>query len=506
MKLKNLSGPLLMALCLFVSCQTNEYYVDQKKGDDSNTGGSHKNAWATIEKVNSMDFRAGDKILFCGGQIFEGTLLFDSTRSGTAEEWLTVSSFGDGKAIIYGLDSCALITENCSNIILQNLKFIGSGRKNGNTNSGVFIKGGSNIQIDSVEVSGFQKSGIDILDAENVSITRVHAFENGIAGIHTGATYYEPFKLLSKNINIRYCVTENNPGDPTILNNHSGSGIIVSGTDGAIVEYCLAKNNGWDQPWEGNGPIGIWAFHSNNVVIQNCISHSNKSNPKGWDGGGFDFDGGVTNSVMQYNLSYNNVGPGYGLYQYWGAAPWENNIVRYNISYNDGIENDSCGLHLWNGQPDKPTVKNAYIYNNLFYSDFGRAVDYKNGDIPGLYYWNNILVSPQSPVYGTHTKSVFENNLYWQFGKEIENRDEDRTGIFADPMLILPDPLLLQIEDPIKLKEMEFFKLLPGSPCFAKGKLIPQNGGFDFWGNPLPRDSISLNIGVWQSSSDYQEQ
>jgi hypothetical protein len=111
------------------------------------------------------------------------------------------------------------------------------------------------------------------------------------------------------------------------LDNHSGSGILISGTDSAIVEYCLAKNNGWDQPWEGNGPIGIWAYHSNNVIIQHCIAHSNKTNPKGWDGGGFDFDGGVTNSVMQYNLSYNNMGPGYGLYQY--SAPPNGKTILY---------------------------------------------------------------------------------------------------------------------------------------------------------------------------------
>ncbi|HUX56065.1 MAG TPA: right-handed parallel beta-helix repeat-containing protein [Bacteroidales bacterium] len=214
-------------------------------------------------------------------------------------------------------------------------------------------------------------------------MTHVHAFENGGAGIHTGSVYYKPYKLISKNIYVGYCITENNPGDPTVLDNHSGSGIIISGTDGAVVEYCLAKDNGWDQPWEGNGPIGIWAFHANNVVIQHCISHSNKSNPLGWDGGGFDFDGGVTNSIMQYNYSYNNVGPGYGLYQYWSAAPWENNTVRYNISINDGIENDSCGIHIWSGQPNIPNMKNAYIYNNLVINDFGRAVDYKSGDVPG---------------------------------------------------------------------------------------------------------------------------
>lgn len=491
---------LFIPAVFFVSCQSTTYYVDNNIGNDSNNGKKPEKAWATIKKVNSFSFQAGDKILFHGDQTFEGTIFLDSTKNGTENKWLTISSFGDMKAVISGLDSCALIAKNCNNLIIKNLIFKGSGRKNGNTSSGLLINEGSNILIDSLDVSGFQKSGVDIRDAEDVKITHVHAFENGIAGIYIGLVYYNPFKLVSKNIYIAYCTTENNPGDPTILTNHSGSGIIVSGTDGAIVEYCLAKNNGWDQPWEGNGPIGIWAFHSNNVLIQNCISHSNKSNPNGWDGGGFDFDGGMTNSIMQYNLSYNNAGPGYGLYQYWGAAPWGNNIVRYNISFNDGTKNDSCALHVWNGQPDKPTFKNALIYNNVFYNDFGRAVDYKSGDVSGLYYWNNILVSKQEPVYGVHSKSNFENNLYWKFGKEMDNRNEDSMGIFDDPKLILPNLIDLKIEDPLTMREIDYFKLLPGSPCIGKGKIIPQNGNFDFWRNPVSEISKKLNIGAWQSS------
>ena len=49
------------------------YYVDQLNGNDSNSGKKPQKAWATISKINNTGFRAGDKILFCGGQIFQGT-------------------------------------------------------------------------------------------------------------------------------------------------------------------------------------------------------------------------------------------------------------------------------------------------------------------------------------------------------------------------------------------------------------------------------------------------
>lgn len=482
---------------LLVSCQSERiFYFDAVHGDDLNNGKSARNAWATVSKFNETEFLPGDKILFCGGQVFAGTLQLKHA-TGIAGETILVSSFGMEKATISGENAEALIADSCSFIEIKNLAFSGSGRKNGNTTSGLVIVNGNNIVIDSISVSGFQKAGLKISDSEDIRVTRVHAFDNGFTGILTGETYYNPFKLISKNIYIGHCTAENNPGDPTILDNHSGSGILVSGTDGAVVEYCLARNNGWDQPWEGNGPIGIWAYHSNNVIIQHCIAHSNKTNPKGWDGGGFDFDGGVTNSVMQYNLSFNNMGPGYGLYQYAGAARWENNIVRYKISVNDGTAIDSSGLQLWNGQPEGPEMKNAQIYNNVFYNEFGRAVNYKSGNVPGIFYRNNVFVSRLQPVTGEHSKSVFENNLYWmtENGKVVFT--EDAKAIFANPQFAAFDLSAVDFDAVDNLKSIVLFKPLPGSPMIGKAIQIRENGEFDFGGNPLPEDSAQLNIGVW---------
>jgi len=138
------------------------------------------------------------------------------------------------------------------------------------------------------------------------------------------------------------------------------------------------------------------------------------------------------------------------------------------------------------------------IYNNVFYNDFGRAVNYKSGDVPGIIYWNNVFMSSMQPVMGERTKSVFENNLY----RMIDNSEfvftEDTSGIFADPKLIIPNLSGFSFEDPSNLKNLELFKPQPDSPIIEKGKLIPNNGGFDFGGNPLPTDSAKINLGVWQ--------
>jgi hypothetical protein len=134
----------------------------------------------------------------------------------------------------------------------------------------------------------------------------------------------------------------------------------------------------------------------------------------------------------------------------------------------------------------------------VFYTDFGRAVSYKNGDVPGLYYWNNVFVSRRQPVMGEHTKSVFENNLYWRKYDQNVEFANDSLGIFANPNFILPNILNYKIEDPSSLKNLDLFKPQPDSPLIGKGIPVANNGGFDFGGNPLPADSTGINVGIWQ--------
>jgi hypothetical protein len=152
---------------------------------------------------------------------------------------------------------------------------------------------------------GFQKSGVDLYNCRNSEVRNVIAYGNGFCGINVMGSHQDS----SGNILIINCKAENNAGDPTILDNHSGNGILVGVSDSVIIDHCTATNNGWDMPRQGNGPVGIWTWMSDHVTIQYCISYRNKTSKGGKDGGGFDLDGGVTNSLIQYCLSYENEVP-----------------------------------------------------------------------------------------------------------------------------------------------------------------------------------------------------
>lgn len=50
------------------------YYVDAVSGSDANDGTNAAKPWETLDKVNTQRFKAGDRILFKAGSVWEGQL------------------------------------------------------------------------------------------------------------------------------------------------------------------------------------------------------------------------------------------------------------------------------------------------------------------------------------------------------------------------------------------------------------------------------------------------
>jgi hypothetical protein len=363
--------------------------------------------------------------------------------------------------------------------------------------------------VDSIEASGYLYSGIHLQGGSDLTVRHCRAYDNGFCGIFTesGEPAYgtdgSAFKTM-KRVYIGHSVAENNPGCPVIVNNHSGNGILMAGVVNGMIEYCEAMNNGWDMPREGNGPVGIWAYMSDSVTIQHCYAHHNKTSERGKDGGGFDFDGGIKHSVLQYNLSAFNEGAGYGIFQYAGATEWSGNIARYNISYNDGSKNSHAGIFMWCDPAAQP-MKDFHAYNNTIVSSHGLVVNFEPGAYAGFTFENNLfLITGETGrfVDGDFTLAAFNHNLYWSFhhdrygnSQPVHSRDAD--PVYKDPMMILPENDGVFETHPDSLKSLPWFYLNSGSPGIKAGLSIQNNGGMDFWGNPVPANG-KPNLGAWQ--------
>jgi hypothetical protein len=333
---------------------------------------------------------------------------------------------------------------------------------------------------------------------------QIHALKISVQGDHFP-------RVTNHRIYIGYCRAENNPGDPTEFKNHSGNGIVVGLVANAVIEYCVATNNGWDMPRKGNGPVGIWAWECDSVIIQKCISFRNRTAPGAMDGGGFDLDGGVTNSIVQYNLSYENEGYGFGIFQFSGATPWHHNVFRYNISFNDGNTTaHGASVLWWNGSKDSSQFHDCYVYNNVLYNGKGYAL----GVIPNEYensrffFLNNIIVAKDEMMTsGQIVNEKFYGNDWWSIrsrfkvngatdftkwsnthGKEV--LDGKIVGMNINPEFI--NPVTPTIEDPALMQKIIYFQLSAKSPLRNKGldlnKLFHiDTGRKDFFGNNVPR-------------------
>lgn len=505
---------ILVISSLLLGCRTNitdksglvrAYYVNSRTGDDRAPGTISKPV-KTIGEINKRITEAPGSIYFAGGQVFEGNLVLNNIKAPESVP-LKICSYGEGKAQINGGDMEAVRIIKCGNIYIQDLDLNGNGRKNGSTTNGLSLSGSDNCVIENIFAEGFQKSGIDLYNCRDTKILKTLAAGNGFSGINVMGSSQDS----SKGILIRDCKAENNAGDPTNLNNHSGNGILIGVSDSVVIDHCTATNNGWDMPRQGNGPVGIWAWMSDHVTIQYCISYRNRTSKGGKDGGGFDLDGGMTNSLIQYCLSYENEGAGYGLFQYPGAADWSDNVIRYCISINDATTTEGSGsFFIWNGSDSRKQLSNCYIYNNVAYNTVSPVVSFENAsDHENFIFENNIFICKGQVISGRNNGSRFMGNVWWSsegkinFGKfgylkdwAKESGQETENGKIlgcqADPHL--PGPFLTEITDPYKLNDLRGYILKTDSPLKDKGLKIKSLFGFDppqidFFGNPVPQGS-----------------
>lgn len=329
-----------------------EYYIS-KVGNDAHDGLTHVSSWATLVPANQVKLSPGDRIFLEGGSTFAGPLLFDLEDHGTKETPILVTSYGEGRATINAGIGAGIVAKNTAGIIISKINIIGRGQ-NDNRSDGISFYNNlpketklERIEIDEVEISGFGSNGISIggWNGENgfkdIRITRAMIHDNGMNGFITYAQ--QPYS--HEHVYVGHVESFNNSGSPNASPHpSSGTGIVLGGVKEGTIEWCVAHHNGW----LGDAGIGIWTYDSTRIIIQRNESFDNHTAGL-HDGGGFALDGGVTDSVLQYNYSHDNDGAGYGLFQYRGAPPWSKNRVQFNLSIDDGRKNGYGGIHVWNG-------------------------------------------------------------------------------------------------------------------------------------------------------------
>ncbi|MCP5117697.1 MAG: right-handed parallel beta-helix repeat-containing protein [bacterium] len=517
-------APSNILLLLFLAFPTfaADYYVDSSQGGDSNNGRSPEKAWKTLDKVNQRIFQPSDRILFRAGTIYAGQLKPRGSGSKAAGP-IVIDKFGNGpKPRIdgKGVMPATLHLYNVEYWEVQNLEITNQGTQRKARRCGVYVHiedfGTAHHivlrDLDIRDVNGSlvksegagqgilwrnegkqKKSRFDGLLIEGCRLRRCE--RNGILGSsgHWRRTDWFP----SLNVVIRNNLLEEIPGD----------GIVPYGCDGALVEYNVMRNCTRLLP-VSEAAAGIWPWSCDNTVIQFNEVSDHKAP---WDAQGFDSDWNCRNTLIQYNYSHDNEG-GFLLVCTNGSVKMPVNagnvgtVVRYNVSVNDGLRTKgrrdffSPAFHI------SGPVEDTKIYNNLISVNKkpdGRIdrtllkMDNWGGPWPrDTWFANNIFYVADHAEYdyGGAVNTVFENNLYWG---EHRNPPNDVAALRVDPLFANPGLIAAGVQALLGCR------LKRGSPAIGAGIRIPDNGGRDFIGTPLPV-RVSPSIGPFEARAAYR--
>jgi hypothetical protein len=479
-----------------------DYYVDSSKGNDANSGHHPKAAWRSLDALNKVVFKPGDRVLLAAGSRYTGQLA--PKGSGDRKSPITLGVYGGKQKARIDAQSqaeSALLLRNVeywtvSDLELTNEDPAASKRRYGallqaencGTLHNIHLKDlfihdvrGSLKKNDRQEGFGIlwenwgdeTQSRFDGLLIENCRL--LHCDRSGIGGWSGHQDRRPGYWFPSLNVVIRGNTLEDIGGDC----------IKPEGCDGALVEHNRVDRG---RQRAKDAAAGIWPWASDNTIIQ----YNEVSGMKGTlDGQAFDSDDNCRNTLFQFNYSHDNDG-GFILICSVGKelkesqvtyVGLENTTVRYNISQNDGsggtppFERRPRIIHI--GGP----ARNTWIYNNVFFTGKGintyfiHNTPYR-GWAEDVHLFNNIIAAEGELKYdlGSNTRFEFRRNAFW--GSHVRP-PADAEAITADLLLILLG------SGGNGSDTLKGYQLRPGSPCVGAAIPIPTNGGRDFFGNPV---------------------
>ncbi len=495
--LVKLSCSMLLAILFLFSGSTygTSYYIDSAQGYDGNSGTSETNAWKSLTKVNETTFSPGDKILFKCNGIWSGQLY--PKGSGEDGSPIVIDKYGFGNLPIIngGGIKNAVYLYNQEYWEIRNLEITNYQAGSNSWKRGVLIGAkdfGAVHHIHLINLVIHDVNGtLDTKDNGgiflNITGSSKETYFDGILieGCHiydvdrTGISNKSEWDTRTLTSNTNWVASLNVVIRNNLLERIGQNGLIVRVAKSPLIEYNIFKECSIKGSGNSNFP-----FNCDDVVIQYNEAYLTKYNNGDNDSGGFDSDYRCKNTIIQYNYSHDNDYGGVLVCNNGNSATAFNDgtIVRYNIFKNNSHHNFRIS--------GKTT--NTTIYNNVIYlgEDITstKIIWHKSwGGYPdNTSYYNNIFYiksTSSSYDFGNSTNNKFDYNVF--YGNHPSGEPYDAHKLTSDPRLLSPSAAGEGIDN------VNGMKLHSSSPCINSGMTIPNNGGRDYWGNPVPLDGTT---------------
>ncbi|MDF9796745.1 hypothetical protein OKW21_002008 [Catalinimonas alkaloidigena] len=387
----------------------NQWFVSTS-GNDGFKGNSPQAPLRTIDKAQSLA-QPGDYILLKRGDSFANTSVIIA-KSGTADNYLSFSAYGNGPKPVLQHDSRDIFTvEDRDFVLIDNLHL----KVRGNGETGVYIMGSSKYTVVAncrIEGIGSPHHGINYgkNDGNNKTVVSPFLLNNFITGFRwnirsSGFPYDGTHEVRGGLIENNVCADNRATSD--------GDGI--SAQRGKYFGLIIRKNEIY-----GYYDDGIDLFSADNVIAEYNTVHSPlqpATSGQGIKAGGLtraDIIKGhqSTNITIRYNTVYNlynkvnNDGSHNGIQTNSGSSGKVYGNVVYDVKghgivvsgpiqqwevYNNTVVNaGDAGIRVWTDGSQDYNVK---IYNNILQGKKGDIVVSTNTTKKNVDGKNNILLS-----------------------------------------------------------------------------------------------------------------
>jgi hypothetical protein len=492
-----------MALyAISIMASATEYYV-KVGGDNSADGKSDETAWATISKVNSTNFIAGDIIHFNCGDTWREMLTV--TASGTSSAYVKYTKYGTGDNPRI-LGSNVTTWSNYGNNVWVSDDTFTNPRSVGLEGAEVYFENNDG----SVSWGGY-KSGVSSLTAEynwTYSSSKIYIYSTSDPDSKYNSVEIPQrafiFDLNYKNyinidaIDLLYCGYAAVQFDAEDGAWTAQTGLIIENLE---IAYVSTKGSE-----AGYGTQAAWS----NMTVRGCDVHDCGRRALSFHvyGGGFTVDNVlIENNYFHHGL--HTTGPDL---QPYPSSSFNNWIIRNNIfdDSNTYSVSDANFILMQNPGNSKP-FDEFYIYNNIFIHPklFGILMEGTGGK---TYIWNNVFIGPClsgqcsleiQVMNGAQCHVDVRNNIFYSDGSrelEIENGQSASNVTLSNNVFykaasnmgtgtnsITSNPLFVSVAQ-------KDFHLLSSSPAIGAG--IDVGLSADFEGNAY---SNPPNIGCYST-------
>ncbi len=445
------------------------YYVSTISGKDSNDGKSQQKPFYSLQKINHLDLKPGDKILLECGSVFKNGYLHLFGQSGSAERPIVIDQYGTG--------ADPIIDTNGQGIWFQNYGYRLDNvwhQYQGYVSSSVLLYDSEYIEIQNLEIVNQSPkietvyNAVDMMDRTGVAavaqdkgtIDHIHLKNLNIHDVignvynkhmNNGGIYFTVYMPHDAQ------TTDKDDGIKDFVSSKTG----IPRFDDVLIDGCSVRNtNRWGI---AVGYTALWGkftgmeisdediakYGSTNVVVQNnyvkdaggdsitmmyCdkpLVQYNVSDGAARQMNSVDyapqgetqrFAAGIwpwkcKDAVFQYNEAFDtkNTNNDNGDGQAWDADWSDGTIYQYNYSHN----NEGGCLMVCLNQAYRTTFRYNISQNDL------RSVLDTFGN-PDAHIYNNVFyVADNVPIYRGRSdgSATLENNIFYYTGETAKTED-----------------------------------------------------------------------------------